>query len=88
VVFFICLITSWVEIGNGKKMLLSILTKYSYFKPVFNYTRKGLWKGSLICQNCDTLICFHPNAKCGGNFHIVELEVCQSCTYMTMFSHD
>ncbi len=43
-----------------KKMLLSISFKYSYFNPIFNYTRKGLWKGILICQNCDTLMCFHP----------------------------
>jgi len=41
-----------------KKMLLSISAKYSYFKPIFNYTRKGLWKGILICWNCDTLMCF------------------------------
>ncbi len=55
-ILFICLIASWFEIGNGKKMLFSISPKYSYFKPIFNYTRKGLWKG--ICQNCDTLVCF------------------------------
>jgi len=44
-IFFICPITSWFEIGNGKKMLLSISSKYSYFKPVFNYTKKDFEKG-------------------------------------------
>jgi hypothetical protein len=39
-------------------MLLSISSKYSYFKPIFNYTTKGLWKGTLIHRNCDTLMCF------------------------------
>ncbi len=58
-IFLICLIASWFEIGNGKKMLLSISSKYSYFKPVFNYIRKGLWKGTPIGWNCDTLVCFH-----------------------------
>ncbi len=29
-----------IEIGNGKKKIIS--SKYSYFKPIFNYTRKGL----------------------------------------------
>ncbi len=57
-IYFICLITSWFEIGNGilKK---SISSKYSYFKPIFNYIKKGLWKGTLIYQHCDTLMCFH-----------------------------
>ncbi len=41
-------------------MLLSILSKYSYLKPFFNYTRKGLWKGTSIHQNWNTLMCFHP----------------------------
>jgi hypothetical protein len=41
-----------------KKNLFSIPFKYSYFKLVFNYTRKGLWKGTLIHQNYDTLVCF------------------------------
>jgi hypothetical protein len=44
-----------------KKMLLSISCKYSYFKPIFNYIRKGLSKRTLICWNYDTLMCFHPN---------------------------
>jgi hypothetical protein len=44
-----------------KKMLLSISFKYSYFKPIFNDIKKGLWKGTLIDWNCDTLVCFHPN---------------------------
>jgi hypothetical protein len=43
-----------------KKMLLSMSSKYSYFEPVFNYTRIGFWKRTLICQNCNTLMCFHP----------------------------
>jgi hypothetical protein len=43
-IIFICFITSWFEIGNGKKKLLSLSFKYSYFKLVFNYTIKGLWK--------------------------------------------
>jgi hypothetical protein len=43
-----------------KKMLLSISSKYSYFKLVFNYIKKGLWKGILICWFCDTLVCFRP----------------------------
>jgi len=43
-----------------KKMLVSISSKYSYLKPIFNYSRKGLWKGTLIFQNCDTLVWFHP----------------------------
>ncbi len=59
-IFLICLIASWFEIGNGKKMLFSISFKYSYFKLVFNYIRKGLWKGTLIHQNCETLMCFGP----------------------------
>jgi hypothetical protein len=42
-----------------KKILFSISSKYSYLKPVFNYTIKGLWKGTLICRICDTLVCFH-----------------------------
>jgi hypothetical protein len=58
-IFFIWLITSWFEIENGKKKLLSISFKYSYFKPFFNYTQKGLWKGILIHQNWATLVCFH-----------------------------
>jgi hypothetical protein len=41
-----------------KKMLFSVPPKYSYFKPIFNYIKKGLWKETLICQNCDTLMCF------------------------------
>jgi hypothetical protein len=45
-----------------KKMLLSISSKYSYFKLVFNYTIKGFWKGTLIHRNCDTLMCFCPLA--------------------------
>ncbi len=43
-----------------KELLFSISPKYSYFKPIFNYTRKGFWKGTLICRNCDTLVCFFP----------------------------
>jgi hypothetical protein len=53
--FYSIMIWNW----KWKKMLLSISFKYSYFKLDFNYIRKGLWKGSLICQNCDTLVCFH-----------------------------
>ncbi len=45
-------------------MLLSISSKYLYFKLIFNYTRKGLQKGVLICQNCDTLLCFRPITLC------------------------
>jgi hypothetical protein len=45
---------------NWKWKKKSISSKYLYFKPIFNYIRKGLWKGTLICQNCDTLMCFHP----------------------------
>ncbi len=56
-IFFICHITSWFEIGN-EKYIFSISSKYFYFKPIYNYTRKGLWKGTLICWNCDTLVCF------------------------------
>ncbi len=44
-------------------MLLSISFKYSYFKPFFNYTRKGLWKGTIIYQNYDTLVCFFSLPK-------------------------
>jgi hypothetical protein len=43
-----------------KKMLLSISSKYSYFKQIFNYIRKRFWKGTIICWNCDTLVCFRP----------------------------
>jgi hypothetical protein len=43
-----------------KKNVFSISSKYSYFKPIFNYIKKELWKGILIDQNCDTLVCFHP----------------------------
>ncbi len=43
-----------------KKTLFSISFKYSYFKLVLNYIRKGLWKGTLIHQNCDILMCFRP----------------------------
>jgi hypothetical protein len=43
-----------------KKMLFSISSKYSYFKSIFNYTRKTFWKGIQICRNCDTSVCFHP----------------------------
>jgi hypothetical protein len=43
-----------------EKMLFSISSKYSYFKPIFNYTKKGLWKGILIYRNYDTLVCFCP----------------------------
>jgi len=51
-----------------EKMLLSISSKYSYFKLVLNYTRKGLWKGTPIHRNCDTIMCFHPWAfDRGGN---------------------
>jgi hypothetical protein len=39
-IYFLCFIASWFEIGFGKKKLLSISFKYSYFKPIFNYTRK------------------------------------------------
>ncbi len=46
-----------------KKMLLSISSKYSYFKLIFNYIKKGLWKGTLNCWNCDTLACFHLYLK-------------------------
>ncbi len=46
--------------GKWKKMLCSISSKYSYFKPIFNYIKKGLWKETLISQNCDTLMCFRP----------------------------
>ncbi len=54
--FYIIMIWNW----KWKKWLLSISSKYSYFKPIFNYTRKGLWKGTLICPNYDTLMCFRP----------------------------
>jgi hypothetical protein len=51
-----------------EKMLLSISSKYSYFKPILNYTRKGLWKGTPIHKNCDIVVCFHPWAfDYGGN---------------------
>ncbi len=46
-----------------EKKLLSLTFEYSYFKSIFNYTRKGLWKGTLICQNCHTLMCFHLEKK-------------------------
>jgi hypothetical protein len=57
-ILFICFITSWFEIGNGKKKEKSISSKYSYLKLVFNYIRKGFWKGIIIYWNCDTLVCF------------------------------
>jgi hypothetical protein len=76
VIFFICLITSWFEIGNGNKMLLSISSKYSYFKPIFNYIGKGLWKGILICRNCDTLMCFCL-VVCGENITIDQALIAQ-----------
>jgi len=38
VIFFICLDLKL----EMEKMILSIKSKNSYFKPVFNYTRKGL----------------------------------------------
>jgi hypothetical protein len=83
-IFSICLITSWVEIGNGKKCYFQYHLNIHILSQ-FSNTLTRFWQGILICQNCDTLMCFHVNARCGGNFHIVELEVCQSCTYMTMF---
>jgi hypothetical protein len=43
-----------------KKMLFSISSKYSYFKPILNYIKKRFWKGILIFRNCDTLMCFCP----------------------------
>ncbi len=43
-----------------KIILFFISSKYSYSKLIFNYTRKGLWNGTLICQNCDTLMWFCP----------------------------
>ncbi len=55
-----------------KQMLLS---KYLYFKPISNYTRKGFWKGTLIYWNCDTLICFRSVAYSTwnvGSFHHVK----------------
>jgi hypothetical protein len=55
-IYYSIMIWNW----KWKKMLLLISSKYSYFKPIFNYTRKGLWKGIIICQNCDTLMCFLP----------------------------
>jgi hypothetical protein len=49
-------------------MLLSISYKYSYFKWIFNYTRKGLWKGIPIRQNWDTSMSFHLwTFDCGGH---------------------
>ncbi len=45
---------------NWKWIFFSISFKYSYFKPIFNYIRKWLYKGILICWNCDTLVCFPP----------------------------
>ncbi len=41
-----------------EKMLISISSKYSYCKPVFNYTKKTLSKGTLIRQNLATLVYF------------------------------
>jgi hypothetical protein len=40
-------------------MLISISSKYSYCKLVFNYIKKRLSKGTLIRQNLATLVCFH-----------------------------
>jgi hypothetical protein len=46
VILFTFLIASWYEIENGRNLLVSISSKYSYFKPVFNYTRKTLKRDS------------------------------------------
>jgi hypothetical protein len=51
---YIIMIWNW----KWKKMLFSISFKYSYFKPIFKYSKKKLWKWSLICHNCDSLMCF------------------------------
>ncbi len=40
-------------------MLISISSKYSYCKPIFNYIKKKLSKGTLIHRNLATLVCFH-----------------------------
>jgi hypothetical protein len=39
-----------MEIGNEKKILLSISFKYFYLKLISNYIGKGLGKGTLIHQ--------------------------------------
>jgi hypothetical protein len=65
VIFFMSyniLIWNW----KWKKMLLSISYTYSYFKPIVIYTKKRLWKWTLIYQNCDTLMCFCPMTRIVG----------------------
>jgi len=47
-------ISSWFEIGNGKK-ILSVSSKYSYFKPIFNYTKKDFEKGF---NYVEIVVCF------------------------------
>ncbi len=57
--FYSIMIWNW----KWKKTLLSISSKYSYLKLVFNFTRKGFWKETLIRQICDTLLWFCPKEE-------------------------
>jgi hypothetical protein len=54
--FYNIMIWNW----KWRKKKNSISSKYS----VFNYIRKGLWKGIIIYWNCDTLVCFCPCVIC------------------------
>ncbi len=65
-----------------EKKLFSISFKYEYFKPIFNYTKKGLWKGTLIYQNCDTLMCFSPKEISSFINKNRLLEICQPQCHM------
>jgi hypothetical protein len=51
-------------------MLFLISYKYSYFKPIFNYTRKGLWKRTL------TFRIFEYKGMQGLGFQMRDLVLC------------
>jgi hypothetical protein len=72
--FYNIMIWNW----KWKKMLLSMSSKYSHFELVFSYTKKVLWKRTLICPNCDTLVWFHPwtidtSLSSSTNLHHIKL---------------
>jgi hypothetical protein len=63
VIFFVCLIASWFEIGNGKKNYFQYRLNIHILNQFSTTLKKDFEKEILICWNCDTLVCFCPSWK-------------------------
>jgi len=59
-IFFICLITSWLEIGNGKEYYFQYNLNIHILSQFSTTLKKDFEKERWSTKNLPTLVCFHP----------------------------